>query len=72
MVQAICNLELACYKAIPELKDIKQALGKVRMLVNDTIREDEDLSESFDDFYSIINDANDVYVKLKVMQEVPR
>ena len=70
MVQEICNLELACYKAIPDLNDIKMALRRVKQSAMNVVREDEDLNEAFEDFKSALEDENEVCLKIDIMKEV--
>ena len=69
-VREICDLELACYQALPNLDDIKYALRRVKQSVINVIRDDEDLKESLEDFENFINDETDVYARINVMEEI--
>ena len=69
-VQEICDLELACYKAIPDLNVVRIALRRVRQSSIDVTRGDEDLKEAFEAFESALHNATDVCLKVDVMKEV--
>ena len=69
-VREICNLELACYKAIPDLNAVRIALRRVRQSSINVIRDDNDLKETFEDFESALQDVTDICVKVHVMKEV--
>lgn len=72
MVQEICNLELACYKAIPDLNDIRASLRRVKQSAMNIVREDEELQEAFEDFESALEDETDVCLKINVMEEIAK
>lgn len=72
MVQEICNLELACYKAIPDLNDIRVSLRRVKQSAMNIVREDEELQEAFEDFESALEDETDVCLKINVMEEIAK
>ena len=72
MVQEICNLELACYKAIPDLNDIRVSLRHVKQSAMNIVREDEELQEAFEDFESALEDETDVCLKINVMEEIAK
>lgn len=71
-VQEICDLELSCYKAIPDLNDIRRSLKRVKQSSMNVARNDEELQEAFEDFESALEDENDVCLKLNVMEEIAR
>ena len=72
VVQEICDLELNCYKAIPNLNDIRVSLRRVKQSAMNIVREDEELQEAFEDFESALEDETDVCLKINVMEEIAK
>lgn len=70
VVKEICDLELACYQALPNLNDIKYALRRVKQFAINILIEDEELKESFETFENFIAEEDDVYVRIKFTEDV--
>ena len=61
-----------CYKAIPNLNDIRVSLRRVKQSAMNIVREDEELQEAFEDFESALEDETDVCLKINVMEEIAK
>lgn len=72
MIQEICDLELNCYKAIPDLDDIRRSLRRVKQSSLNVTSDDEELQEAFEDFESALEDETDVCLKINVMEEIAK
>lgn len=72
VVQEICDLELNCYKAIPNLNDIRRSLRRVKQSSINVVRDDEELQEAFEDFESALEDETDVCLKINVMEDIAK
>lgn len=68
-VEALADLEVACYKACPDLVEVKNCVNNLKLYARDVILDDEDLKDAFDAFDEI-NVDDTVYVKLDKVNEV--
>lgn len=65
----IANLELAVYKAFPDLDEVRAQLSRLKSMCYDVIADDEAMQEAFDEFDEFLNEATDVYTKLDTRAE---
>lgn len=68
-VENIAELEIECFKAIPDVSRIRCKLGAVASAASYVTRNDEELKECIDTFYNMLDD-NDVCKKILIAQEV--
>ena len=69
-VDALADLEIACYKACPDLIEVDRAFKRFRPYLHAVISEDDDLAQSVDEFEDIIDVEDSVYIKLNKVNEV--
>lgn len=69
-VEALADLEIACYKTCQDLPEIRTALSKLELYTHEVQNEDEDLDKAFQKFHEILDDADETYVKLSKVNEV--
>ena len=69
-IEKLVDLELAAYKAIPDIFEVQNALSRFRGVVYDVARDDLDLMKKLDAFQDLIRDATSVYAKLNQVNEV--
>lgn len=70
--QAVCalaDLEIATYKACPDLDEIRHALNTFKIFTREVLPEDEDLEVAFDDFDELL-DEDSTYTILDRVNEV--
>lgn len=70
VVDMIADIELNCYSAFPDIEMLKNQLAKLRSTIYTVYVYYEDLQKAFEDFDEILNNGNDVYVKLFQVEEV--
>lgn len=70
IVELIADLEVACFKAFPDINDIIKKYEKLDRDIRLTIKDDEDLNKELDKFRDTISDESEVYVKLYSVKEV--
>lgn len=63
IVESIAELEIAVYKVFPNIEDIQNAFNHLKFICLQHI-DDEELSESFDDFAEILNKDEELYAKI--------
>ena len=69
-VKAIAILEVSCYDRFPILDEVQKNLNVVRLCCQDELSDDEELKESFDNFYELIQGESEVFSKLAEVSEV--
>lgn len=71
-VEALAAVEVETYKSFPNIDTLRSLLDRLRMHINATMSDDDELKETFDDFYDALNDnsSNDLYSNLKSFKEV--
>lgn len=69
-VEALADLEIACYQTCPDINNIKQALNRFRQYALEVMYDDEDMTETFDDFAELLDSDDTTYAKLNKVQEV--
>jgi len=69
-VEALADLEIACYRTCQDLPEISQALDKFLLYAHDIQVEDEDLDKAVINFQKLINSDDTTYVKLNKVNEV--
>lgn len=71
-VQQIANLEVECYKAVPNLLACKQRFETLHTSIRETAKDDEDLQTAIKLFRNTLDSAVDICCKLDaVREEVP-
>ena len=68
IVANIADLEIACYKAFPDIPYIKYQFNRLK---TDCLRyvDDEELQEAFEDFDEMIDGSETLYAKLDKRRE---
>ena len=69
-VEAIADLEIAVFKAFPDLPDVSKRLAILKQLVyfTDAFRLNGEFNQSFEDFQELLNNSTEIYVNLKRWQ----
>lgn len=68
-VEDIAELEMECFRALPDVDRIKTKLNAVSNAAIYVIRDDDKLKECLDSFYELLNDSS-VCKKILISQEV--
>lgn len=68
-VEDIAELEMECFRALPDVDRIKMKLNAVSNAAIYVIRDDNKLKECLDSFYDLLNDSS-VCKKILISQEV--
>lgn len=68
-VEDIAELEMECFRALPDVDRIKMKLNAVSNAAIYVIRDDDKLKECLDSFYDLLNDSS-VCKKILISQEV--
>lgn len=68
-VEDIAELEMECFRALPDVDRIKMKLNAVSNAAIYVIRDDDKLKECLDSFYGLLNDSS-VCKKILISQEV--
>lgn len=68
-VEDIAELEMECFRALPDVDRIKMKLNAVSNAAIYVIRDDDKLKESLDSFYELLEDPS-VCKKILISQEV--
>lgn len=68
-VEDIAELEMECFRALPDVDRIKMKLNAVSNAAIYVIRDDDELKECLDSFYELLNDSS-VCKKILISQEV--
>lgn len=68
-VEDIAELEMECFRALPDADRIKMKLNAVSNAAIYVIRDDNKLKECLDSFYELLNDSS-VCKKILISQEV--
>lgn len=75
IVEALADLEIACYKAFPDIDEVKQCFRRLSSEIKFQAdkEENEDLLKSIDKFQKFLDDEDNmdgVYSKLNSVREV--
>ncbi len=72
-IDKLAELEVECYKAIPDTDLVFSIAEKLQREIRDVLEEDEDFEKSFDRFMNYIENADDrnPYLKLYEVKEIP-
>lgn len=68
-VEDIAELEIACFRAIPDINDVRMKLNSVSSAANYVIREDEKIKNCIEEFRDMLNDV-DTCKKILISKEV--
>lgn len=68
-VNAIADLEIACYQSFADLLSVRRHLDRVAQYARDVIKDDEDVKKAFDAFEDLLKDEESMYVKLTAVKE---
>ena len=69
-VELIADLELAANIAIPDIAEVKVALGKLRNACAEERAKDAELQSAFDKFDNLISEESEPYLQLNQVNEV--
>lgn len=69
-VEALADLEIACYRTCQDLQEISSALNRFVTYTLEVRREDADLDKAINDLQSLINSDTSTYAKLNRVNEV--
>lgn len=69
-VEKLADLEVACYRAVPDLKEIRRVAHDLHRMMDSVLKTDEDLSKAFKSFQSFIDSDDNVYCPIKNTCEV--
>lgn len=64
IVELIADLEVAVFTRFQNINRVNELITKLYSEIKDLITEDDDLNESFNKFFDIIQEADTVYVKI--------
>lgn len=70
VVDAIADLEIACYQSCPNLADVIRCLNKLSSEIVEVTKEDEDLKKSIDNMRKLLESTDSTYIKLNKVREV--
>ncbi len=68
-VEALADLELACYQACPDLDNVRRQLSRFKSYAR-CVDDDKDLNDAISAFEDILSDADETFVKLTKLNEV--
>lgn len=72
VVEALADLELACYDACVDLDKVKECFYQLQKLVIHVINADDEFKEQFSIFDKFLQDTQELYTPLwKVQEEGP-
>lgn len=69
-VEALADLEIACYRTCQDLQEISSALNRFVTYTLEVRREDADLDKAINDLQSLIDSDTSTYAKLNRVNEV--
>lgn len=71
-IEALADLELACYDLCVDVESVRDAFYALRQLVWNVQRSDEEFEDAFNTFEEFIDENSEIYTPiLKVREEVP-
>lgn len=68
-VEAIADLEVACYETCADLNKIRSQFHKLCQQTQEVARTDEELKAVQDEFEELINSDSEVFVEIPAVQE---
>ena len=69
-VEKIADLEIAIYRACPDIHEIRAALSKLYLECVEVIREDEELKSAYDSLKTLADGDDSIYTMLNKVDEV--
>lgn len=69
-VEVIADLETSVHCAFPDLEEVNRNLLRLRTRTSEAMKEDEELSKAYNDFYNVLQEETEVYAKLPKVNEV--
>lgn len=70
VINCLADLEIAVYEAFPDVSDINIKFQRLNAELRETAKEDEAMSKALKDFDKVLKDTDDIYAKLKQVNEV--
>ena len=70
VVNCLADLEIAVYETFPDVADINVKFQRLNVELRETAKEDEAMNKALKDFDKVLKDADDIYAKLKQVNEV--
>lgn len=69
-VEALANLEIATYKACPDVDEVRRRFNQFCVYLNEIRQEDEDLDDAVTAFQELLDDTDETFMKLNKVNEV--
>lgn len=69
-VEALADLEIACYQTCPDISNIRYCLSELHTHISSLFTEDEELQRAYEALHDLIYSEDEYYVKLNKVQEV--
>lgn len=64
VAEDIAELEIASFKAFPELVEVSDKLVKLESRIREVVEQDEDLKSALDNFIKLVSEDTSCYYKL--------
>lgn len=68
-VETLADLEVAIYKACPDIVEIRSALTRFYLACLDVIREDEEFKQAYEAMKDLIDSDKTIYTMLNKVEE---
>ena len=68
-VEMLANLEMAIFKACPDITECKMLFNTLKINIQDIVSEDEDFKEVIDDFSELLDSDTEIYCPITVIKE---
>ena len=70
VVCKLADLEVRCYETCPNIPGIQESLWKLKSSILNTLQDDDEMVEVFDEFEKLLEDSNnEYYVDLPIVKE---
>ena len=69
-VEMLVNFEIAVFKTIPDIQELKTTWSKLKFAINSTLREDKQFRLKAEKIDNLL-DTEDVYCEIYKIREVP-
>lgn len=70
VVCKLADLEVRCYETCPNIPGIQESLWKLKSSILNTLQDDDEMVEAFDEFEKLLEDSNnEYYVDIPIVKE---
>lgn len=69
IVECLADLEVATYNAFINVEEVRRCFDRLKSLIRDVTRNDEELKEALDKFQSILDLQEEYYYRILKVQE---